>query len=61
MPAAERMTVEAPIVAITMLKMGADMIGRTTTRSSTTPMAPDKMMVMKKTDQYGSPYQINNV
>jgi len=29
------------MVAMTMLKMGADMIGRTTTRSSTTPMTPD--------------------
>ena len=48
MPAAERMTVEAPMVAMTMLKIGADMIGRTTTRSSTTPMRPDSRMVTSR-------------
>jgi hypothetical protein len=61
MPAAERMTVEAPMVAMTMLKMGADMIGRTTTRSRTTPITPDNRTVTKKTSQYGSPYQISSV
>ena len=39
------------MVAMTMLKMGASMIGRTTTRSSTTPMKPDRAMVTKKTIQ----------
>ena len=51
MPAEDRMTVEAPMVAMTMLKMGASMIGRTTTRSSVTPMMPDREIVRKKTSQ----------
>ena len=51
MPAKERRTVEAPMVAMTMLKIGASMMGRTTSRSSATPMKPDSAMVTKKTSQ----------
>ena len=51
MPADDRMTVDAPMVAMTMLKMGASMMGRTTSRSSPTPMKADSAMVTKKTSQ----------
>ena len=45
--------VEAPMVAMTMLKIGAVMIGRTTTRSRITPMNPERTIVMSSTSQVG--------
>ena len=40
------------MVAITMLKIGAAMMAHTTTRSSVTPIKPDRTIVTKK-DQPG--------
>ena len=51
MPAEERSTIEAPMVAMTMLKMGASMMGRTTTRSRATPTNPEATTVKTSTSQ----------